>query len=162
MYTFEIEYTKYHFSEFLWSHFWRRQSFILGLGLIAVLIIMSVMAEDPESLLFMMIFGTVLYSILISISFYVITNKQITKNYNNRSTEIKIHFDEHSFSQNSLYKEQPVQQTAPYTVFNKIIVTRNLILLYLNFNIAVILPKACITEGKLDDCIVFLKESIQK
>lgn len=161
MFKARIEYTKYHYSEFYWSHFFRRESIIALMGFALVLAIFKIMYSDnPEALEFSLIFGAVLYVILISIFFTLIIKARVKKSMKETAKNILFEFNDQQFHQTSLYKDQPIDQTGPYVVFKKVVVTKRLILLYIRYNMAIIIPKPSLVEGNVNDFISFLKERI--
>jgi hypothetical protein len=111
---------------------------------------------------FSLIFGFVLYVILIAIFFTLIIKVRVKKSLKDSAKDILFEFNEQQFHQTSLYKDQPIDQTGPYVVFKKVVVTKRLILLYIRFNMAIIIPKTSLVEGNVNDFIGFLKERIQK
>jgi hypothetical protein len=163
MFKAKIEYTKYHYSEFYWSHFIRRESIIPLMGFALILFIFNtIYSDNPEALEFSLIFGFVLYVILIAIFFTLIIKVRVKKSLKDSAKDILFEFNEQQFHQTSLYKDQPIDQTGPYVVFKKVVVTKRLILLYIRFNMAIIIPKTSLVEGNVNDFIRFLKERIHK
>ncbi len=161
MYKAKIEYTKYHYSEFFWSHFFRRESIIPLIGFAVILFIFNMNYKDvPEALEFSLIFGTFLYVTIISIFFTLIIKFRVKRSMKDTAKNILFEFDEQQFHQTSLYKDQPIDQTGPYVVFKKVVITKRLILLYIRFNMAIIIPKSSLVEGNVNDFISFLKERI--
>lgn len=160
MYTLQFEHTQTHFKKFLWSHFWRRQSFIVLAGVFLMPLFMFFMKEEGDPFGLMVGIAIVLYALVIMGFFALTIQRQSAKLYKNRSIDIKFSFDDQLFKITNLYNGQPIDQTAPYSIYKKMIETQDLILLYLNYNMATIIPKTSIDSTQLDSFIEFLKKRI--
>ncbi len=121
---------------------------------------MFFMKEEGDPFGLMVGIAIVLYALVIMGFFALTIQRQSAKLYKNRSIDIKFSFDGQLFKITNLYNGQPIDQTAPYSIYKKMIVTQDLILLYLNYNMATIIPKTSIDSTQLDSFIGFLKKRI--
>lgn len=130
------------------------------MGLFLMPLIMLLIADEGDPLLLMIGIGIVFYAVLIMGLFAVIIQRQSIRQYNNRADEVRIIFNEELFLISSTFQNQPIEQSAPYTIYKKMIITENLILLYMNYNIATIIPKRSIPTEDLEGLIGLLKQYI--
>ena len=160
MFSIEVEHTQKDFYQFLWSHFLRRQFLLVIGGAFLIPLLMVIMREEDDPLDAMIVIGIILYAILIMSYFAITIKRQSIRQYKNRSKEIRFIFNEELFLFSSLYQEKPIEQSAPYSVYKKMIITKNLVLIYMNYNIATIIPKRCIPEDEFSGLIDLLKHNI--
>jgi uncharacterized membrane protein len=160
MYSIEFEQTQTDFYQFLWSHFWRRQFFIVIAGLFLIPLAMVVIQEDGDPLGLMIVLGIFFYVVLMMSYFAIIIKRQSIRQYKNRAKNIRMIFNDELFLISSTFQDKPVEQSAPYSVYKKMIITHKLVLLYMNYNIATIIPKRSIAEEDYNGLIELLKQYI--
>ncbi len=160
MYSIEFEQTQTDFYQFLWSHFWRRQFFIVIAGLFLIPLAMVVIQEDGDPLGLMIVLGIFFYVVLMMSYFAIIIKRQSIRQYKNRAKNIRMIFNDELFLISSTFQDKPVEQSAPYSVYKKMIITHKLVLLYMNYNIATIIPKRSIADEDFNGLMELLKQYI--
>jgi hypothetical protein len=160
MFSIEFEHTQKDFYQFLWSHFWRRQFVIVFAGLFLIPLMMVFLKEEGDSLGLMIALGIFFYVILIMAFFAIMIKKQSIRQFKNRAKNVRMIFNDELFLISSTYQDKPIEQSAPYSIYKKMIITNDLVLLYMNYNIATIIPKKSIPAEDVEGLIDLLKQNV--
>jgi hypothetical protein len=108
----------------------------------------------------MIALGIFFYVILIMAFFAIMIKKQSIRQFKNRAKNVRMIFNDELFLISSTYQDKPIEQSAPYSIYKKMIITNDLVLLYMNYNIATIIPKKSIPAEDVEGLIDLLKQNV--